>query len=55
MPSTAKGAPISLRFPNRDPFFAPPTGFKATACDFGAMPRAGFGAEAGAVLEAAAI
>jgi hypothetical protein len=55
MPSTAKGAAISLRFPNREPFLAPAFGFNATACDFGAAPRAGFDAKAGAVLGAAAI
>jgi hypothetical protein len=55
MPRTANGAPISLRFPNRDFFFAPLAGFNATACDFGATPRAVFGAETGAGLVAAAM
>jgi hypothetical protein len=55
MPSTAKGAPISLRFPNRDSLFAPALGFNATACDLGVAPRAGLGAETGEVLGAAAI
>ncbi|MGA3187522.1 MAG: hypothetical protein ABSF22_10470 [Bryobacteraceae bacterium] len=55
MPRTAKGAAISLRFPNREPFFATALGFNATTCDFGAAPRAGFCAETGAILGAAAI